>query len=271
MHGAESIGLCYAPYSMHYAPCAMLRAPYPMPIAMKNFFLSLKTTVWTLLGLVVVFFIGSYMMPVHRETFAPMNDGLLFDWVEKTAVQNLGQTWWFFAALAGLVLLTVNTLVCSYEAIRGRWSRADFLLRISPQVIHAGFLFILLAHLLGAGWGYKLSGMLPEGGVARLPENRALALQNVTVQSGPSGYMEGWSAEVALYENDAVVIRGTLGPNKPLFYNGVGVYLKSLDFERGPAAYLLVNKDPGAPWALVGSVLFMLGSIVLLALKWKKA
>ena len=33
----------------------------------------------------------------------------------------------------------------------------------------------------------------------------------------------------------------------------------------------MVNKDPGAIWALVGSVLFMLGSITLLALKWKKA
>jgi cytochrome c biogenesis protein ResB len=82
--------------------------------------------------------------------------------------------------------------------------------------------------------------------------------------------MQDWSAEVSLYESNEVVKRGTLGPNKPLFYKGVGVYLKSLDFERGPAALLMVNKDPGAVWALVGSILFMLGSITLLALKWKK-
>lgn len=238
---------------------------------MKNFFLSLKTTVWTLFGLVIIFFIGSYMMPMHREVFSPMNDGLLFDWVENIAFRNLWQAWWFFAALAGLILLTINTIVCSLAAVRGKWSRADFLLRISPQIIHLGFLFILLAHLLGAGWGYKLSGMMPEGGFARLPEDRALALQKIIVAADPSGYMQDWSAEVSVYENNEVVKRGTLGPNKPLFYKGVGVYLKSLNYERGPAALLMINKDPGAIWALIGSVLFMLGSISLLFLKWKKA
>ena len=238
---------------------------------MKNFFLSLKTTVWTLLGLVVLFFIGAYMMPMHREVFSSMNDSLLFDWVKNAAVGNIRHTWWFFAALAVLMLLTINTLVCSLQAIRGKWSRADFLLRISPQIIHLGFLFILLAHLLGAGWGYKHSGMLHEGGFARLPENRALALQTIVVQADTAGYLQDWSAEVSLYENDTVVKRGTLGPNKPLFYKGVGVYLKSLDFERGPAALLMINKDPGAPWALLGGVLFVLGSVTLLMLKWKKA
>jgi cytochrome c biogenesis protein ResB len=238
---------------------------------MIKFFLSLKTTVWTLLGLVIIFFIGSYMMPVHREVFSSMNDGLLFDWVESAALRNLRQTWWFFAALAGLILLTINTIVCSLAAVREKWSRADFLLRISPQIIHLGFLFILLAHLLGAGWGYRLSGMMPEGGFARLPEDRALSLQRVVVQTDPAGYMQDWSAQVALYENNEVVKRGTLGPNKPLFYKGVGVYLKSISFEQGPAALLMINKDPGAILALIGSVLFMLGSITLLALKWKKA
>jgi len=115
---------------------------------MKNFFLSLKTTVWTLLGLVVLFFIGSYLMPVHRNIFQPMNDLLLFQWVAGVAAENPFQTWWFFLSLAALVLLAINTIVCSIQAIKIRWSRADFLRRISPQVVHAGFLFILFAHLL---------------------------------------------------------------------------------------------------------------------------
>ena len=167
---------------------------------MKNFFLSLKTTVWILFGLVVIFFIGSYMMPMHRDVFSSMNDSLLFDWVKSIAAQNFGQTWWFFAALAGLVLLTINTLVCSLQAIREKWSRADFFLRVAPQLIHIGFLFILLAHLLGSGWGYKLSGMMPEGGFARLPEDRTLSLQKITVESDPAGYLQNWSADVSLYD-----------------------------------------------------------------------
>lgn len=236
---------------------------------MKNFFFSLKTTVWTLFALVCLFFVGSYMMPAHQEVFSSMNDQILLQWVNNTASGNVGQTWWFFAALAGLVLLTINTLACSLQAIKGRWSREDFLLRISPQIIHAGFLFILLAHLLGAGWGYKLSGMMPEGGYAPLPDNMALRLQVIHVTTDERGYMRDWAAEALIYENNEQVKTGILGPNKPLFYKGVGIYLKSLDFERGPAALLVVARDPGAVWAFVGGVLFMLGSLTLLALKWK--
>jgi cytochrome c biogenesis protein ResB len=237
---------------------------------MKNFFLSLKTTVWTLFALVCLFFLGSYMMPAHREVFEPMNGDILFRWAKSTAIRNPGDTWWFFAAVAALVLLAINTLVCSLQAVKGKWTRADVLLRVSPQVVHIGFLFILLAHLLGAGWGYKLSGVMPEGAYAPLPEDKAVQLHRIHVQADSLGHVTDWSAEASLYENNQLVKSGTLGPNAPLFYEGTGIYLKSLNFDRGPAAFLVVAKDPGAPWALVGGILFMLGSILLLALKWNK-
>jgi hypothetical protein len=236
---------------------------------MRNFFLSLKTTVWTLLVLVCLFFLGSYMMPMHREVFGPMNNDLLFRWIRDVAAGNIWQTLWFFAALAGLILITLNTIFCSIQAVRGKWSRSDFLLRISPQVIHIGFLFMLLGHLQSAGWGYKLSGMMPEGAYAPLPDDLALRLNHIHVQTDSQGFMADWSIEASLFENNQLVKSGTIGPNSPFFFNGTGVYLKSLNFDRGPAAILLIAKDPGAGWALAGGVLFTLGSLTLLALKWK--
>ncbi len=237
---------------------------------MKNFFLSLKTTVWTLLILICIFFVGSYMMPMHSKIFSSMNDDLLYAWAERTALDNLWYTWWFFAAIAGLALLTINTLVCSLQAVREKWSRSNALLRISPQIIHIGFLFILLAHLLGAGWGYKISGALPEGAAAQLPEKKALYLRAVHADIDPRGIPRDWSAEVTLIEDNQPVASGTLGPNRPLLYNGLGIYMKSFEFEPRPYAVLLVAKDPGAIWALVGGILFILGSLSLLALKWEK-
>ncbi len=238
---------------------------------MKNFFLSLKTTVWTLLALICIFFVGSYMMPTHREIFSSMNDALLYAWAGRTALDNPWYTWWFFAAVAGLVLLTINTLVCSLQAVREKWSRSNALLRLSPQITHIGFLFILLAHLLGAGWGFKISGALPEGAVAQLPEMKEIYLRAVHADFDPRGFPRDWSAEVTLMENKQPVASGTLGPNRPLLYNGIGIYMKSFELEPRPYAVLLVTKDPGAIWALVGGVLFILGSLSLLALKWKKA
>jgi len=76
---------------------------------------------------------------------------------------------------------------------------------------------------------------------------------------------------IDVYENDQRVASGVLGPNAPLFYKGMGVYLKSFDLRDRPVAFLLVNRDPGAVWALAGSVLFMIGTVIILALKWKKA
>jgi cytochrome c biogenesis protein ResB len=238
---------------------------------MKNFFLSLKTAVWLLTGLICVFFLGSYLMPAYRDAHGAMNDRLLFEWVGQVAVDHPWVTGWFFLALAALILLTVNTLVCSIQAVRGKWSREDFLLRISPQVVHAAFLVILLAHLLGAGWGYRLSGMLPEGASARLPENRVLFLRDIRSESDTRGFVRDWSAGVILYENGQQVADGVLGPNSPLFYRGMGVYLKSFDLQQPPAAFLLVTRDPGAVWALVGAVFFMVGTVIILFLKWKKA
>ncbi len=238
---------------------------------MKNFFLSVKTTVWTLLVLICIFFVGSYMMPMHHGIFSSMNDDLLYAWAASTALHNLWYSWWFFAAAAALALLTINTLVCSLQAVKEKWSRSNVFLRISPQIIHIGFLFILLAHLLSAGWGYKISGALPEGAVAQLPERKALYLRAVHANIDAQGFPRDWSAEVTLIENNQPVSSGMLGPNRPLLYKGVAVYMKSFELEPRPYAVLLVAKDPGAIWALVGGIFFMMGSFSLLALKWKHA
>jgi hypothetical protein len=85
------------------------------------------------------------------------------------------------------------------------------------------------------------------------------------------GNLKDWAAVIGIYENDRLVATGVLGPNAPLFYKGMGVYLKSFDLRDRPVALLMVNRDPGALWALAGSVLFMAGTIVILVLKWKKA
>ncbi len=238
---------------------------------MKNFFLSLKTTVWLLTGLIGAFFLGSYLMPEYRDIHNAMNDRILFAWVREIAVLHPWATGWFFLSLAGLSLLAVNTAVCSVQAVRGRWSRADAVLRIAPQIVHAGFLLILLAHLLGAGWGYRISGVLPEGGSGRLPDGRVVELRSIRVLTDASGRPRDWTADVAVYRNGRETAAGSLGPNRPLFTGGAGIYLKSFELDPSPAAFLLVTRDPGAVWALAGAILFTIGSVVILMVKWKKA
>jgi len=119
--------------------------------------------------------------------------------------------------------------------------------------------------------GYRISGMLPIEQMAKLPDGLSLYLNDLRPQVDERGRLKDWAADVFLYENGQRVTGGSLGPNAPLFYKGVGVYLKSFDLQDRPVAFLMVSRDPGAVWALAGSVLFMIGTVIILMLKWKKA
>lgn len=238
---------------------------------MRSFFLSLKTTTWTLLALILLFLVGAYMMPRYRDVFGPMNSLLLLQWAAEIGSRHPVLTWWFFGSIIALVTLTINTIVCSVQAVKGRWSRAEFLLRVSPQVIHIGFLLILFAHLIGAVQGYRISGVLPKGAIAGLPEGRALYLREIYTRVDNAGYLMDLSAEVYLFEDNNKVKVGVIGPNRPLFYRGAGVYLNGLGFKEGDSAIIMVTKDPGSTWALAGAIVFMIGSILLLAVKRQKA
>jgi hypothetical protein len=49
--------------------------------------------------------------------------------------------------------------------------------------------------------------------------------------------------------------------------DGIGVYIKTVKMSPFPVAMIEVSREPGAPWALAGSVLFLAGMVSLLAFK----
>jgi hypothetical protein len=113
--------------------------------------------------------------------------------------------------------------------------------------------------------------MLPVEAFARLPDDRSLYLSDLRPQVDERGNLKDWAAVISIFESEKRVATGVLGPNAPLFYQGMGVYLKSFDLQDRPVAFLMVSRDPGAVWALAGSILFMIGTTIILVLKWKKA
>jgi cytochrome c biogenesis protein ResB len=64
--------------------------------------------------------------------------------------------------------------------------------------------------------------------------------------------------------------KDTLRPNSPSFIEGMGLYIKTVRFEPFPVALIQVSRDPGAPWALAGGGLFLIGMISLLLLKIRR-
>jgi len=231
-----------------------------------NLFTSVRTTVWLILASIAFLFAGSLIMPIRPERYQGMNSELLFRWLADEWRHPIHV--WFLVVLFLLVLLTVNTLVCSVESVLRRLNRREFLLRISPQLMHVGFLFILLAHLASAGWGFKTEGVLARGGSGILPTGEAIFLKNLDMERYPSGMPRTWWADVEVHREGRRIETGRIGPNQPLFYDGVGIYLKNLTMtQRGPGAQLQVARDPGALWALSGALLFTVGNVIFLGLR----
>ena len=144
------------------------------------------------------------------------------------------------------------------------------MLLISPQIIHTGFLFMLLAHLLSSMGGFKVFGVAAEGTVLDMPDNSVLEIKRIHVSMDPRGYIIDWAVNVEYRSGGMEVKEERLMPNKPVFQKGVGVYVR--DLRAFPTKMLLIemSREPGAAWALAGAVLFMIGTLTLLVIKMRR-
>jgi cytochrome c biogenesis protein ResB len=228
-----------------------------------GFFVSLRTAIWLLIALICLLLFGSLVMPGHEE-FLALHTVALFEWMQEMPVDI---TWWLWACLAVLSLLTANTIVCSIESLVRKRESRQWLLIISPQVMHIGFLFILLAHLLSSYGSMKAITYAQQDSAFHLPNNLDVRFTRLNADLDPSGYVKDWSADIEYYKEGRALSQDRILPNSPSFKEGLGIYIKTVKFDPYPVAMVEVSREPGAPWALVGGILFMVGMVTLLSLK----
>jgi hypothetical protein len=137
---------------------------------------------------------------------------------------------------------------------------------LAPQLIHVGFLLIVLAHLQSAYSGSMQQLEVTEGMVAQLPDGTRFGIAGVTVAMSPMGMPTGFSSElVTNLVNPSE--RFTISPNHPWFSGGYGVYIKQAEAYPLKRALLEIHREPGAGLALAGAVVFTVGNLVLLYLR----
>lgn len=213
---------------------------------------SLNLGLW-LMGLVMVALAAGSFSPGASET-AGINDIPLFAWLKETP---LGYSWWLWLAVALLVVLVVNTVLCTIEALRRRGRS------IAPHLMHAGFLLIVVAHLFSAYGSLKAQVPLLEGRTLDFPDGSKVKVESIHAVSGSMGMMTSYSADLRTPRGELKEVR----PNQPLFYGGYGVYLKEVEMEPAPAGLFEVHREPGAWPALLGALLFTIGNIMLLSVR----
>lgn len=213
----------------------------------------------------VVMAAGSFRL--SGEYAAAINSMPLFAWLRETP---LTISWWLWVTLILLGLLVLNTVLCSSETLRSRWGRGGMTALLMPQLMHAGFLLIVFAHLLSAMGSSLHAVEVREMEIAELPDGSKFGVAAISVITSPQGMPIAFSSELVTNLNRPAE-RIVISPNHPWFSKGFGVYIKQAEAYPFKRALLEIHREPGAAMALAGTLLFTLGNIMFLAMRSRQS
>jgi hypothetical protein len=222
-----------------------------------QFFLSIKTAFALFLIAIVIVFIGSLTLPYHLAFFSGIDETPLFRWLADAGKLHL--TWWIYALICILAFTAVSTIFCTVEALVKKTTRKNFILKLSPQIMHIGVLFIMLGHLLTASIGLKTDLLIKKAAQKRVADTIGISVEDVKVETDEQGYYTAWEATVVWSEEGLKEKKKTLRPVHPVYFGEFGLFIKSVTIEPEASALIRVIRDPGAVWALLGGILLALG------------
>lgn len=226
------------------------------------FLVSLRTSIWLIMLLIVCMFAGAFVMPAKKE-FQSIHEIPLFEWMIE---QPLAVTWWLWGAVFVIAVTVINTFFCSVDSLARKHRATRWLLLVSPQIIHIGFLLIVFAHLLDAFGSYKSIMPVSEGSVVKISENEAVKIKGIRARIA-SGYVSDWEVDIEIYRNGFMYNSDVMRPNQPSIQPRYNIIVKDLRLYPSRAALLQISREPGALWALAGGILFMAGITVLIVFK----
>ena len=207
---------------------------------------------------------GSFSL--SGEYAAAINALPLWAWLRETPVSV---SWWLWVSLVFLALLALNTVLCSSETLWSRWGTCGMASLLAPQLIHAGFLLIVAAHMLSAMGSSLHAVEVGEMTLAALPDGSRFGVASISVTTSPQGMPIGFSSELVPNLNRPAG-RVVISPNHPWFSNGFGVYIKQAEAYPAKRALLEIHREPGAAMALAGALIFTVGNVLLVALRSKQ-
>jgi hypothetical protein len=229
----------------------------------------LLTSLELCLGLLALVCVGmaAGSFSLSGEYAAAINSMPLMAWLRETPFSI---SWWLWVTLVLLALLALNTVLCSSETLWSRRGKYGMLETLAPQLIHAGFLLIVVAHLLSA-MGSSLNAVeVGEMSLAALPDGSRFGVASISVTTSPQGMPIGFSSELVTNLNRPAE-RVVISPNHPWFSNGFGVYIKQAEAYPFKRALIEIHCEPGAAMALAGALLFTVGNVLLVAIRSRRS
>lgn len=223
---------------------------------------SLTFGLWLLCGIMLLLAAGSFLLSEGSS----INQVALFDWLFQVPA---GESWWLWTTIVLLAVLALNTLLCSIESLRLKWQKGSFVVRIVPQLMHLGFLFIMIAHLQSAVGGFKQAMQVEPGFTINFPDGTQIIFTDFAATYSKMGMPTAFSASLE-YRSYGKVEAAVISPNHPFFHNGHGIYIKDIAPPPMKAALVEIHREPGALMALSGGAIFTVANLVLLARRREK-
>lgn len=223
---------------------------------------SLTLGLWLLGGVMLLLAIGSFL----QGEGSSINEVALLDWLRETPFR---ESWWLWSAIALLAILALNTLLCSIDSLRMKWQNGSFWVRIAPQLMHLGFLFIMIAHLQSAYGGFKQAMQVEGGSAITFPDGSNVVFTDFAATYNRMGMPTAYSATLDC-RSGGKVVTAVISPNHPFFHQGHGIYIKDIAPPPMKAALVEVHKEPGAGMALAGGAVFTVANLILLARRREK-
>ena len=220
-------------------------------------FASIRLTTWLLSASVALLLIGFFYVQADRKLFAPLNNGLLPDWLREVMTKAPGEVWWFPLLMLALTLLGINNAACILDRAAVHWrlraatGNRIFFRRIIPSLVHACFGIILLGHLLSASVGYRLVTPVAAGQTIALPGGAQMLSADTQCEFYPApfaGQLQSCVVPVKLNFGGEIE-DGQLALGQPLFWHGFQMHLSTAGrAEPGspPELQVVVKRDPGA-------------------------
>jgi hypothetical protein len=220
---------------------------------------------------------GYLSLRENLEIFAPMSNVGLLEWIDTYGAANPDHAMWFFAMLALLGGLSVNTFVCTtervFQILRLRCAASELPFRLAPHLMHYAVLIIL------AGYGCSYLFSTSDTGRALRPGERmqipgtdaalqfdrfAPDLMQGSRVDGFDGYVIRPNAQLTIHHAGRAT-PAVLNFNEPIHVAGVGIYLAEFQ-PRKPGGgmgrsyiNLILRRDPSAAIYRFGMLVFVLG------------
>jgi hypothetical protein len=244
---------------------------------------------WWIPAIVVCLLVGLVCLQQAPGVFRPLEHMTLQDWILRYGKAHLGVTWWFLLFLLLVLALALNTLVCTTSKTlrllrhRNRFQgRLPFWIKLSPHLIHYGFLFLLAGYLAFFSLGTQAHQNIlrlhsPQGfaGLEHRVELLDLQLEFDDESEDFQGRLVDARAHLRFcHENGTCELR-TIGVNQPTWIHGYSVHLRDFRPKRKksgmtPYVNLILQENKGLHLFLAGLLVFVLGLALYIGYAFKR-